>query len=374
MLYLDNEDVKRLLKMNDCMRSIESIYKEFAIGDATYRHRIDVFIPSAKTDSYFRWGSMEGGSRNTVFAIRMKSDMVYWKDWEAGTTQEKYCVRPGLFCGFILLFSVINGEPLAMINDGYLQHMRVAACAGLGVKYLAREDSGMVGVIGSGGMARTYLMAFCEVRKIKKAKVYSPTKSHREEYAKEMQEALHIEVEAVDHPYDAVRGSDIVATCTDSLTPVIRKEWIERGMHVTNANGSEIGDDVIAGTDIVVRLGEQTLYAAVDKRKNRHSSSIDYTGHGIFSYIAGQPHEVRRIPRKEVQKIYRDESRSVFLADLVSGEQQGRKSREDITFFDNRGTQGLQFAAVGKQVVDLARLKGLGRSLNTDWFLQEIRD
>lgn len=35
--------------------------------------------------------------------------------------------------------------------------MRVGACAGLGVKCLARDNASTVGMIGSGGMARSYL-------------------------------------------------------------------------------------------------------------------------------------------------------------------------------------------------------------------------
>ena len=71
------------------------------------------------------------------------------------STQEKYCQRPSKFCGLILLFSLENGEPLAIMNDGFIQHLRVGATAGLGAKYLAREDATIVAMIGSGGMART---------------------------------------------------------------------------------------------------------------------------------------------------------------------------------------------------------------------------
>ena len=373
-LYLSNDNVTDLLTMKGCMQSIEAIYEELAIGDAVYRHRIDVFIPPGKEDSYFRWGTMEGGSRKTAFAIRLKSDMVYWPRWEGGRTEEKYCVKPGLFCGFILLFSVQNGEPLAMINDGVLQHMRVGACAGLGVKYLARQDASVVGMIGSGGMARTYLMAFCEVREINKVKVYSPTKANRERYAQEMEQTLSIEVEPMDSPEKVVKGSDIVATCTDAITPVIKKEWIEPGMHLTDVNGSDIPDDVIERADVTVRLGEQTLYATIDKKKNRHSSHIDYMTHGIFSYVAGQFHEVKKIPKTQVRKIYNDDSKSTFLVDLISGQEKGRNTSQDVTFFDNRGTQGLQFAAVGKHVYDLANARRIGKEFPTEWFLQDIRD
>ena len=140
-----------------------------------HRPRIDVYVPTEQEpEGYWRWGTMEGASKELgVFAIRMKSDVVTWPHHADGTsTEEKYCVEPGTYCGLVMLFSTRNGEPLAMINDGHLQHMRVGGGAGLGAKYLAREDAQVVGMIGSGGMARTYLEAFSCVRDIKKVRVY----------------------------------------------------------------------------------------------------------------------------------------------------------------------------------------------------------
>src|SRR5919198_1202574 len=126
-------------------------------------------------------------------------------------TQEKYCVRPGKFCGLILLIKIDNGEPMALINDGYLQHMRVGADSGIGAKYMARQDAEVVGMIGSGGMARTHADAFLVARKIKKIQVYSPTKAHREQYAEETSDRVGIEVVAVDKPQDVYKGAQVVA-------------------------------------------------------------------------------------------------------------------------------------------------------------------
>ena len=47
--------------------------------------------------------------------------------------------------------STRNGEPLAFINDGVLQHMRVGGGAGIGARHLARADARTVGILGSGG-------------------------------------------------------------------------------------------------------------------------------------------------------------------------------------------------------------------------------
>ena len=50
-----------------------------------------------------QWGTMEGGSTGGYFAIRMKSDIIYETEYKGALTQEKYCMRPGLYCGLILL-------------------------------------------------------------------------------------------------------------------------------------------------------------------------------------------------------------------------------------------------------------------------------
>ena len=165
MLLINNQEVEKLFDMKSCLEALEDGYDDLLKGDAVYRPRLDVWMPCDRPDGYYRWGTMEGASRKIgVFAIRMKSDIVYWP---GGETEEKYCMQPGTWCGLVMVFSVRNGEPLAIINDGLLQHMRVGGCAGLGAKYLARQDASVIGMFGSGGMARSYLEAFVEVRKIK---------------------------------------------------------------------------------------------------------------------------------------------------------------------------------------------------------------
>ena len=44
---------------------------------------------------------------------------------------------------------------------------------------------------------------------------------------------LDIPVEPVATAREAVRGVDILATCTDSMSPTFVAEWLEPGMHVT---------------------------------------------------------------------------------------------------------------------------------------------
>lgn len=362
MLLINNQEVERLLDMKACLEALEVAYDDLLMGDAVYRPRLDVWVPCERADGYYRWGTMEGASRKLgYFAIRMKSDIVHWPD---GLTEEKYCIRPGTYCGLILLFSVRNGEPLAIINDGVLQHMRVGACAGLGAKHLARPDARLVGVFGSGGMARSYLEAFHEVRKLEKAKVYSPTRAHRIAYAEEMTKKLGIEVEPVDSPEAVVRGSDIVATCTDSTRVVFdNPEWLKEGAHITCVRACEVGPNVVRRCDVSVKLGRNTI-DTMDEGMVRL--------HGNVGYIAGQPEERARIPNPEVDN-YRGGFFRYFM-EVRAGKVPGRTDPKQVTFFINAGTQGLQFAACAGRVYELAKAAGAGKEIPTEWFLQDVRD
>ena len=164
-LMISNDEVHSLLTMEACIDSLENGYSELAQGGAVDRERIDVYVPAPNPRENYRWSSMEGASKKEgVFVTRILSDMLYWQEGPRGITEGKYCRERGHYCGLLLVFSTRNGEPLAFINDGVLQHMRVAASAALGARLLSRQGSTRVGILGSGGMARSYLEATCCVR------------------------------------------------------------------------------------------------------------------------------------------------------------------------------------------------------------------
>ena len=177
-LILNNDDVQSVITMEMTMNALEEAYQQLARSTAVCRPRVDIRIPTRDAEKTYQWGTMEGGSAEAgYFAIRMKSDIVYEQEYEGVRTQEKYCVQPGTFCGLILLINVQNGEPLALMNDGVLQHTRVGADSGIGVKYMAREDAQVVGMLGSGGMARSHAASFAVARNIRRIKVFSPLRS-----------------------------------------------------------------------------------------------------------------------------------------------------------------------------------------------------
>ncbi len=365
MIFLTNEHIAQVLDMKTCIDAMEDAYRELNELKAGYRPRIDFYVPHEP--HYYRWGTMEGASRKLgVFAIRMKSDMLAWENQDGFMVEDKYCMERGTYCGLIFLTSTRNGEPLAIMNDGYLQHMRVGACAGLGTKYLARQNSKVMAMIGSGGMARTYAEAIKLVRPIEIMRVFSPTKKNREAYAAEITEKLDIEAIAVDSPEKALKGADIVSLTTDSLVPVIKAEWLEPGMHINNVRNNETGPDALAHVDVRARLGTSTLYA------HRTASEVVTGSDGMFGFIAGSPDEKKKIPVAPVHEI--DNPNIGTVPDIMAGKWIGRANDQQITFLNNQGTQGLQFAAVGGTAYNLAKAKVLGHPLPLEWFTQKIRD
>lgn len=377
MLIINNDDVTDLLSMQECIESQEAAFAKIPAGGAIHRPRIDMYFPGPE-DGYFRWGSMEGAN-DGYFAIRMKSDVIQWPEDEQGNwTEDKFSVEPGTYCGLILLISTVNAEPLAIINDGVLQHMRVGGGAGIGVKLLSREDAKVVGMLGSGGMARTFLEAFTCVRDITRCNVYSPSERNRKAFAEEMTERLGIEVIAVDSAREAVAGSDILSTCTDSMAPVYEADWIEPGMHVTNLGRREMPDAAMGRFDVVIRQGTAGLQM---KQTDRFQAE---RGLSPAAFIGGSEEQMARIPVKNPNPgfggddpEFSDRGRGgekPDVAALMNGQAVGRTTPEQITYYRNVGNQGLQFSAVGQVVYRRAIEQKRGREIPREWFLQDIRD
>lgn len=376
MLIIDNALVHELLTMSDCIRVQEAAFRNLASGAAIHRPRLDMYFPCEREDGYYRWGTMEGAN-DEYFAIRMKSDIITWPTASDGSqTEDKYCVRPGTYCGLVMLMSTRNGEPLAFINDGILQHMRVGGGAGIGVKYLSREDSHVVGMIGSGGMARTYLEAFACVRDIKACNVYSPTAANRERFAEEMSRKLNITVTAVDSARAAIAGADIVSSCTDSMKPAYDGAWLEPGMHLTNLGSHEVPDSATERADVYIRQGKAGLELAPNDR------AAVGIGHSPSALVGGTAEQMKRLPRNDASKGTFGEGPGAKsgrgdapdFSDLAAGLCAGRTSRDQITFYRNQGNQGLQFSSVGGWVYAQAVRAKQGREIPTEWFLQDIRD
>src|SRR5579883_2520914 len=366
-LIINNADVAKVLTMEITLEALEESYLALAARTAVCRPRIDIRIPTDDPAKNYQWGTMEGGSTAGYFAIRMKSDIIYETEYNGATTQEKYCVRPGLYCGLILLTSIRNGEFLAFINDGHLQHMRVAGDGGIGVKYMANPDAEVIGMLGSGGMARTHMQAFTRVRNIKKLQVFSPTKENREAFGREMAAKYNIEVQVCERPEDIYKGAHIVAALTDSAVPIIDGALIEKGAHIVNIGGSGKPDaDCLKRVDVYLRFGDAPAPTG------RPELGLDDEFIAWEARPEVPKHGDGRRPRRAHGAAVA--GRRVSLADLAEGRVKGRTSADQITYSERGNLQGAQFYAVAGKVYELAKCAGLGREIPTEWFLQDIRN
>src|SRR6185295_8923207 len=131
------------------------------------------------------------------------------------------------------------------------------------------KDAHQLAIVGSGGQARMHLRAFSEVREIKRARVVSPNPDHPKQLAEEMRDELPFPVEPMTSVEDALKHADLIVTATRAREPVIRREWIADGAHVTgigtySAESREIDSATMAAARIFVDRRESALTEAGD--------------------------------------------------------------------------------------------------------------
>ena len=368
-LFIDNEIVGKVLTMEGTISTLEKAYADMVHEEAVCRPRIDIQIPTSDPKKAYQWGTMEGGAVGGYFAIRMKSDIIYETEYNGVRSQEKYCTRPGLFCGLIFLLDVETGTPLAFINDGVLQHMRVGADGGIGVKYMSRKNSEVVGMIGSGGMARTHLDAFMCVRNIKKVKVFSPTQANREHFAEEIRNKHGLEVIVCNEPEKIYENSDIIAGCTDSAVPVIQANCLEPGQHVVNVGGGGgmPNQEVQNRIDAYFRFGNAPAPQGLPEL-NLADEYLTYAARPNYSYGFQQKKKGARAHGVAMP------DKVLYFADILNGTNRGRLNDSQITYSERGNLQGMQFHAVAGLAYENAQKAGLGNEVPTEWFLQNIKN
>ncbi len=354
-LILSNDDVETLLTMPDCIAALEEAYKELAHGRGITRQRSDCIAPTSYApDAIYGLKSMDGVVPALgVGAIRINSDIVTNPVIGNAQRRVKVPAAPGdRYVGLVLLFSTANGEPLAIFPDGVLQHIRVGATNGLGVKYMAREDSRVLGLLGSGWQAETQLTAACAVRDFEEIRVFSPNKDNREAFAVRMSEVVGVDIRPVAHPEEAVRGADVAMCGTNSIDPVFFKEWIAPGMHVSSIKKPEVEPAAILAANRVAVHTHDTA--------------------PIIVVAEGAPFQEESKEKGWNAANKLDFGKFPTLPDLIVGRAQGRGGQDEVTCFLNNLGLGYQFAAAGSVIYKRAVERGIGHALPTDWFTETV--
>jgi ornithine cyclodeaminase/alanine dehydrogenase-like protein (mu-crystallin family) len=222
----------------------------------------------------------------------------------------------------------------ALIAAEWVNVVRTAAPTGLATDLMARHESHVVGMVGSGKHARGQLRAVCAVRPIHAVRVYSPTVANREAFAEEMSQELDLDVQAVATIEEALGGSDIVCAATlRPKEPVIRGEQLEPGVHLNSIGVlNEIDDAVVERSHVVLSNRDQVLH---DSPPREPFASMLASG---------------RLTEEAV---------STELSDVVLGTQPGRRSPEDITTFVSAGSL-VWDVAIASRLYTLARERNVG--------------
>jgi ornithine cyclodeaminase/alanine dehydrogenase-like protein (mu-crystallin family) len=381
-LFLNNQEQERCITPRQAMDALAHGLRQFACGDAIRRPRIDNLLPSVNSDEYFCFSSMEGGIRDPgYYALRIKPDIYAWQNVNGRMRETTYSYQPGLYGGLVLLYSIKNAEFLAVMNDGYIQHLRVAATAGLGIEYLSRKSSSVMGIYGTGGMASFFPLTACAARPIERLQVYSTNRTRLEKYCQLMATKIDCEIVAVDRPERVCDDADIVVACTNSVEPVMHEDWVRPGMHLSNVTHWELSPETCAKVDtagIFVRRSPPSVAGYVDD------------GFGIrlnvMAYIAGRPEERAKVPVGRLSANRYPKARIAECCDWQTGiEYADQRSDREITILANcsygtlegdvgnsAGIQGIQFASIAGKIYERARELGIGTELPRGMFLQDL--
>jgi ornithine cyclodeaminase/alanine dehydrogenase-like protein (mu-crystallin family) len=311
-IFLREDDVMRLLPMDEAIEAVEQAFKEQGRGTG-------VNLPRERAQA--------GGLGVTMMVAALGGRGVGgFKTMGAG--------RP--------LVLLDGGEPhqlLAVIEAGSLGQIRTGAASGVATRHMAREDASSIGIIGTGFQARTQLAAVCAVRPIRAVKAYSRTPEHREEFCRSMSQSLGIQVLPASSAQEAVRGADIAITITNvrTLAPVLLGNWLEPGMHINAAGANSLGRREL--DDAAVKRCSIIVADAKDQAKLECADLVIPIGSGLLDWDS-----------------------VLELGQVVSGEAPGRTATNEITLFESQGI-ALEDVAVAAHVFERAKVEGAGEPL-----------
>jgi ornithine cyclodeaminase len=240
----------------------------------------------------------------------------------------------------IAVFDPETGSPVALLDGTEITAVRTGACSALSVRLLARDNASVLAVIGTGVQARSHARAVVRVRPIAQVLIAGRDRRKAGALATELATDLGVAVRAVDSYAEALEYADVVCATTHALAPVVRREWLAAGAHVTsvgyNPSGRELDDQTIVDALVCVESRRAAL-APVPAGSN------DLT----------QPIRDGLITPAHVH---------AELGELVSGAKPGRTSAEQITLYKSVGV-AVQDAAAAALVLAKARELGAGRKL-----------
>ena len=314
-LFLRDEEVNACIGMDDMLGAIENMQRRFGNGEAFNLARRKIIAP--------------GG----LLAV-MGGGLLY--DGVLGV--KTYTVVKGKYSFHVSLYDADTGGLLCYTQANRLGQLRTGATTGIATKYLTKEDSATIGIIGTGNQALTQLEAITKVRGVKHVKAFSRTPEHRDAFAKTASEALGIEVTAATSAEAAVRDTDLVVCIAATMEPVVQGQWLSGGSTLIAAGPTTWRAREV--DDAALTRANRWVIDSLEQAPGESGDLASAVDRGLLQW--SQLEELRHI---------------------VAGKASGRTNRDEIIYAKLQGT-GVADVAAAKLAYDKARAAGKGTELD----------
>jgi thiomorpholine-carboxylate dehydrogenase len=245
--YLDEPRVREVLRWEPLVAAMEAALAAFSAGKV---------IQPARNMLVIEEGRCYLGVMPAVTLEAMGLKLISFYPGNAGTGVPTHL-------GIILLSRPDTGEPLAVMDGRLITEMRTAAVSAAVTKHLARHESRILALLGSGVQASAHLEALSRVRHFDEVRVWSRSAEHTQRFA-----SAH-DITAMPNVEAAVHNADVIVTATNAQEPFLKGQWVKQGALV-NAVGSprptwrELDDELMNAAALVVDSREAVLKESGD--------------------------------------------------------------------------------------------------------------
>ena len=227
-----------------------------------------------------------------------------------------------------------SGFPLAICDGSHHTMMRTGASAAVSAKWLARQDSKVLAIVGAGTVGRGALATCNEVFPWEEVRVWSRSQATLAAFVDEEQPKYEgFELEASTDLEQVVRGADVVVTGTHARGALVDAEWVSPGTHI-----AALGADLEGEQELDPAILQRARIFVDDIRQCRSDGEINVAlREGLITEddVAGE------------------------IGKVIAGELEGRQSDDQITVFDSTGI-ALQDSATVPLEYERALAAGVG--------------
>jgi ornithine cyclodeaminase/alanine dehydrogenase-like protein (mu-crystallin family) len=223
ILYLSNEDVKRVLDLGRAIEITEQALRDHSEGRVIWSTPEDLAIKPEQ--GWQSWVTGCALSTEPVAGFRIRSIKA------AGGSRDVSRAPRGPR-RILILSDREGGEIRAIMDEDWCHAVRTAAAATVAMRLLARKNAAILTMLGAGDTARAVVPVIAQAFALKEIRVTSRTTESRQSYAREVGAAYNLNIRPVDSTEEALNGADLVVSATTASSPFVKNHWLAAGVTV----------------------------------------------------------------------------------------------------------------------------------------------